>query len=61
MRRDWILFVLGLIIFFIPLLGFPQKFDTVILVISGLLITLFSLRNIRLQYLKETDEKSPPR
>jgi TRAP-type C4-dicarboxylate transport system permease small subunit len=59
MRRDWILFVLGVIVFFIPLLGFPQKFDTVVLVISGLLIMIFSLRNVRLLYLKEADEKAP--
>ncbi len=57
MRRDWIVFILGVIIFFVPLLGFPQKFDTIVLVLAGLLIMLFSLRNVRLQYLKEADEK----
>ncbi|OHB17062.1 MAG: hypothetical protein A2749_02475 [Parcubacteria group bacterium RIFCSPHIGHO2_01_FULL_45_26] len=58
MRRDWIIFVFGAVTFFIPLLGFPQKFDTAVLVISGLLVMLFSLRNVRLQYLNEADEKS---
>ena len=50
---------MGLIVFFIPLLGFPQKFDTVVLVLAGFLVMLFSLRNVRLQYLKEADEKAP--
>ena len=59
MRRDWIIFALGVITFLIPLLGFPQKFDTVVLVLAGLLIMIFSLRHVRLQYLKEADEKSP--
>jgi TRAP-type C4-dicarboxylate transport system permease small subunit len=61
MRRDWILFVLGAVTFFIPLLGFPQKFDNAVLVVAGLLVMTFSLRNVRLQYLREADAEIPPK
>ncbi|HEY9583296.1 MAG TPA: hypothetical protein VJK09_03275 [Candidatus Paceibacterota bacterium] len=61
MRREWIIFVCGVVIFFLPLLGFPQSFDNTVFILIGLLLVILALRNIRKEYVRELyeQEKSP--
>jgi len=61
MKREWIIFGIGVVIFFLPLLGFPRAFNTFLYMISGLSLGALALRNIRKQYVKEFYEpKEPP-
>ena len=53
MKREWIIFVCGLIVFFLPLLGFPRTFDNAVFIIIGILLVTLALRNIRKEYMKD--------
>ena len=53
MKREWFIFVLGLIVFLIPFLGFPRKVVAIILGIAGLSLMIVALRNIRLTYVRD--------
>jgi len=43
MQKQWILFILGVIIFLFPFLGFPPEWKTVFLFIIGFVIMAISL------------------
>lgn len=52
MKRDWIIFTCGLVVFFLPLLGFPRVFNSALYIIIGILLVVLALRNIRKEYVK---------
>ncbi len=53
MKREWVIFIIGVIIFFLPLLGFPIAFKTVVFMILGLLLWGSALRELRKAYRQE--------
>jgi len=53
MRREWIIFVVGVVIFFLPFLGFARVFNNALMIIAGLLLCALSLRQLRRGYVSE--------
>ena len=57
--------VVGVIIFFLPLLGLPRSYQSVIMIVGGLVVMILSLRRLRKGYVSElyngTGEKAEQR
>jgi len=61
MKQLWIIFGCGVLIFFLPILGFPQAFDDTVYILTGLLLMALSLRDIRKGYVRELYEQDKNR
>ena len=57
--------VVGVSIFFLPLLGLPRSYQSVIMIVGGLVVMILSLRRLRKGYVSElyngTGEKAEQR
>ena len=58
MRREWITFFCGVIVFFMPFLGFPRLFNQAVYMLVGLLLVVMSLRNLRRKYVTDLYQKA---
>ncbi|HEY4504700.1 MAG TPA: hypothetical protein VJI73_02930 [Candidatus Paceibacterota bacterium] len=53
MKQQWVIFIIGVVIFFLPFLGIPRAIDNVLLILSGFIIVILSLRSLRKAYVKQ--------
>ena len=57
LNKEWLNVGLGIIIFLLPLLGFPRGFNTVVYMLVGFVVAVSALRGLRLIYRREREEK----
>ncbi|HEY4518426.1 MAG TPA: hypothetical protein VJG48_02260 [Candidatus Paceibacterota bacterium] len=55
LNKEWLNVGLGIIVFLLPLLGFPRAFNTVVYMLVGFVIAVSALRSLRMIYRKERE------
>ena len=56
MSRESLVLILGLVVFFAPVLGIPEDWKTHILTVAGVLLMLLGFLLRRSSYLRKTDK-----
>ena len=57
LNKEWINVGLGIIVFLLPLLGFPRGFNTVVYMVIGFVVVVNALRSLRMIYRHEREVK----
>lgn len=56
MSKETTVFIFGILVFFVPFLGFPREYKEWILIVVGGLLTILGYRLRRLAFLRSLDD-----
>lgn len=54
-KREWVIFGLGFVVFVLPLLGFPKAVDNFVFLLAGFMLMVSALRVLRIIYRSERE------
>jgi len=58
LNKEWLNVGLGIIVFLLPLLGFPRSFNTVVYMLVGFVIAVNALRALRMIYRGDRERRT---